>query len=440
MLCFFSSRARAESVQDYEGRSDEWTGLSELVSLSESLGFEILLSPNLDFAALDNSDVLFFIYPQKEIEVVEVSRFVIDGGRVIIADDFGKSTQFLERLEIKRETPSNTFLPHNTFYLENKALPVFRPRGKHPLLTNVKSIVANYPSMIVNLGGPVVSYDEGPGFVYDMNLGMGKVVVIADGSIFINQMLGLRDNKIFAENALRYACESALETTQKCRIRVLTKSIEQTGHYRPQRDENSLEHFVFAFNQAIEEVPKNVNRDFLFFFSLLVVIGLIAYLVSLLPFVKTRNYSKYITDFSDTLPWPQSEFDWNISRFSETENLQSDVLPMAILKELFEEIFLKELGLWPSQSKDRPNISGMTREFSTRFLGGYSERSRAVVEKRLLELLSVFTKTPPRDRVFLENESEILKGDLEKYHGIAVEIITIMGHLDDYEQRKWGSS
>ncbi len=431
----------ADPIPDYEGTNTDWNGLSDFVELGESLGFEMQLNTELDFEKLTNADVLVFVYPQSELRSGEISRFVIDGGRVLLADDFGRSERLLARLEIERIVSTQRFLPHQTFHEGNSALPLFRPKGRHPLITDVKSILANHPSIITNIGGPVVRFDEGAGLVYDMNLGDGKVVTIADSSVFINQMLKMMDNKTFAENALRYTCERAIEVAQTCRVHLFTKKFEQKGRYFPsQSQKNSLDGFIAFFNSTIKESTEDVNKDFLFFLSLLLIIGLGVYLVSILPILETRNYSKYIADFSDSLPWPQSEFDWNISRFAISENLQSDILPMAILKEVFEEIFLDELGHWPSASDKRPNISGLCSQFSERFLKGHSSKERATIERKLIELLTIFATTPPRHRVFLENDSVIMKGDLEKFHQSTIEIIKIMGRLDDYKQRKWGSS
>ncbi len=442
ILCtLFSLNSWADDIPDYDGMSTNWNGLSDFVQLGESLGLEMQVTSQVDFDSLTESDVLIFVYPQDEIRANEVSRFVIDGGRVVLADDFGKSEALLTRLEIERLIATQRFLPHKTFHEGNRALPLFKPKGRHPLLTNVKSILANHPALITNVGGPVVSFDEGAGLVYDMNLGEGKVVTIADSSIFINSMLKMMDNKVFAENALRYNCERAIERTQKCRVHLLTKRFEQKGTYRPnQSRNNSLDGFIADFNRVVKESAQDVNKDFLFFFSLMLIIGLGVYLISVLPLIETRNYSKYVTDFAAALPWPQSEFDWNMSRFAANESLQSDILPMAILKEIFEEIFLDELGYWPSATEERPNLNGLCSEFSKRFLQNDSSQGRARIEKKLIELLTVFATTPPRHRVFLENDTEIFKGDLEKYHRSTIEIIKIMGRLNDYEQRKWGSS
>lgn len=432
VVLLYTSTATAQSP-DYEPFDDTWVGLSDFVRLAEQLGIELNVADSIDFSKLDPAEPVIVIYPKQEPKTKDFVRWVVDGGRMIMADDFGESTAFLKRLEIDRFAPATHKLPHDRFYDGNKSAPVFIPRGKHKLLDGVNSIVANHPTVIVNEGGPVVQYSDGGGLVYDMNLGDGKVIVISDPSLFINGALPLDDNARFAENAMKYICRDRFP----CKVTLLRKTFSQVGTYRSDDPLNGgMDEIAERVNEVLEQLAEDVGTEFLYFLSLFLLVGLGVYLVAILPIVESRKYSGYISDFIGSVPSPQSEFDWNMSRFSTALPATQDVLPMSILKQIFEEIFLAELGLWPSKSEERPKIEKLVSMFSERYLVGVDA---GLVTRDLTELLAVFATTPSRHRVFLENETDLQRGDLLKYHRTAIEILTIMGKKDEYDRRTWGN-
>lgn len=438
-FCFilFSSSVFAIEDTDYDFRTEDWNGTQGVFEMTQMLGYDASIKTTLDFSTLKVADVLVIFYPLQELKVKELTRFVIDGGRILIADDFGWSESFLKRLDIYRV--SSNLLRHRHFYNNRLEAPIFLSDGTHPLLHKVNAVVGNHPAALLNNGGPVLKYDDGTGFVYDMNLGKGKVIVVADPSIFINQMLALKDNRIFVENTFRYLCKP--HEKEGCNISTFSKDFEQKGSYVSKSEQSSiLLNVIDATNKVLGEVSALILSPFLFFFSMLFLVSLGMYLLTIIPVVKTREYSSYVKDFSSALPRPQSEFDWNLSRFGNDHHPRADILPMAILKELFEKIFLKELGYWPSQAENRPDIKGMVVLFSERFLSKELAEHRILIEKDLIELLFFLANIPPRHRVFLEDEKDVQKGDLQKYHVIAMELITIMGRQNDYKHDKWGTS
>src|SRR5699024_4255478 len=127
------------------------------------------------------------VHPLDGLEVDNAARFIVQGGRMLLAVEPGSFYPFLERLDIRFVDVRAGELPHQRFVQGNRSLPIFSPRGKHALLVGVRTLVANHPSVLLNIGGPVVGYSSGSGLVYDMNLGQGKVVVLGDASMLINQ-------------------------------------------------------------------------------------------------------------------------------------------------------------------------------------------------------------------------------------------------------------
>ncbi len=432
MVFAVSPDATAQPLDDYEPTNAEWNGLSDFVDMAEALGTPMKYGEPLDWDTVDIEDPIILVYPSQEIDAASFSKFVVEGGRVVIADDFGESQNLLARLEITRVSPSPGSLPHEKFVGGNQALPKLTTKGRHPLLPGVDSIVANHPSVISNIGGPVVSFDAGGGLVYDMNLGRGKVIVVSDASIFINQMLVAGDNRTFARNVLTYACNDPLV----CNPRLFSKAFEEKGRYGDLDDDSDVVDSIDALNDALSTALERLPaREFLYWVSLLLAIGLGAYLVTVFPLRRTRRYSAYVTDFIDAIPTPQGEFDWNLSRFGTGARTMNYALPMAILKEHFEELFLGAFGLWPSKASERPGVERLAQDYVARYWAGASSAEQDRIERETVELLATFAQLPPRNRVFLDDDARFRDVDLLKCHRRAMAILERMDLKDEYERR-----
>ncbi|MEM1349561.1 MAG: DUF4350 domain-containing protein, partial [Myxococcota bacterium] len=166
-----------EGGLEYDPTSTDWNGLSDLMTLVGAEGVEVVLHEELDYGQLEVDQPIVLVYPGSALQIGSLERYVIRGGRMLLADDFGASDGFLERLDLSRVMPSGT-LPHDEYADQNPALPILRPGGMHPLLEGVEVVVANHPAVLYNVGGPVVPYSVDGGLVYDMNLGEGKVVAL----------------------------------------------------------------------------------------------------------------------------------------------------------------------------------------------------------------------------------------------------------------------
>lgn len=428
------SRPAGADLADYDPTSDDWTGMSAFVELADEMGIEIEVADTLDFRALDPDRPLIVVYPQQPLEVPNFARYIVDGGRVLLADDFGESDEFLARLEIQRMIPEYRNLPHDTYVNDNPSLPLVRSRGRHPLLEGVEAVMANHPSVVSNVGGAILTYDGGGGLVYDMNLGEGKAIVVGDSSMFINHMLGEADNEAFAANALRYICRDA----PGCRPILVTRRFEQRGSY----DDTGLDIDVGSLdelNEAIDELVASLpSGELLYWLSLILAFGLAVYMATIFPIRRTRPYSAYVTDFLYSVPSPQSEYDWNVSRFGRGPRTMNFALPMAILKEIFEELFLTELGYWES-GDERPSVTKLADEFVERYGARLSDKQRDELHDDVVRLLGAFANIPPRSRVFLDSDANITHRELLEHHARAMEVLKTMGLHDEYQRRTRGT-
>jgi hypothetical protein len=327
-------------------------------------------------------------------------------------------------------------LPHSDFADNLPGFPVFRPQGRHPLLEGVTEVVANHPSVITNDGGPVIGYAAGGALVYDMNLGEGKAVLVSDASMFINQMIDVADNSVFAANAVDYVCRGE----RPCRARLLVADFEATGAYgRRGFDAGDLRQFIGSLNAILSRLGTTLpGHELLFYLSLIIGIGLAAYLTTVFPMRRMRAYSAYVRDFYRSIPEPQSEFDWNLERFGSASRRTNYTLPLSILKELFEELFLSALGLWPSQPGKRPNVETMAEMYREKFLSGLSAAEAKRQQNELLQLLVELTSIPPRNRVFLDSDAEYAASDLLRLNRRVMETLKKMGLEDDFKRRTRG--
>jgi len=434
VACLASVPAHA---QDYDPASTGWQGLSRFVALAQEQGAEVRLADTLNWDAISPDDVLVVVYPTEPLNPAPFASYLVDGGRMLLADDFGTATPLMERLSLQRLTPQAGTLPHSRYVGGQPEWPRHRARGRHPLLADVEEVVSNVPAILLNQGGPVLRFDEGGGLVYDMTLGEGRAVVLSDPSVLINSMLAIADNGQFALNTLDYLCEPAGES---CRIWVFHGDFETSGTYDSRSSDNAVDEDIVArvdaFNQRVREVLDELAQtELLYFLALLLALGSAAYLATVLPWQRSRRLSEFVQRERSELAPPQTEFDWNVARFSRAGRGMNHALPVAILKEVFEEIFLDALGLWPSTSKQRPPIDDLARRFETQFLTSSPPPERAQRRQKVQEFLSHLAAAPTRHRVFLDNDSNYSARDLARFHQNAHEILSWMGKEADYERR-----
>jgi hypothetical protein len=431
-----SAFAQQAGAQDFDPNSEDWTGLSRFIELARGQGVELEVVDEINWSTQSPDELLVVVYPATGLNISSAANFVVDGGHMLIADDFGQSPAFLDRLDVSRVNVAMGELPHDRFVQQNRALPIFEPSGRHPLLDGVDTLVANHPSVLLNVGGPVVGYSDGSGLVYDMNMGQGKVVVFGDASLVINHMLSVADNALFAQNTLDYLCNAQ----DPCRAKLIVGEFEQYGRYtsRESADDQTdeLSEQLAALNDTIREFMEGMPAEkLLYYLGILLAAGLALYLAAVFRLRPSRPYSAYIANTMREVPAPQSEFDWNLSRFGGGGRETNYALPLAILKEVFEELFLGEMGHWPISGDKRPKLEQLGEEFSAKFLDGYMPTEADAIEKEVIDLLATFARIPTRHRVFLDSDAYFSERDLIKIYRRTRDVLMIMGLEEEYERR-----
>ncbi|MEM6961909.1 MAG: DUF4350 domain-containing protein [Myxococcota bacterium] len=198
----------AAGQQDYDPQNTSWNGLAGLIGIAESIGRPIEVGAEIELAQLNPGDALFIVYPRDPLPATELAAFMHEGGRVLIADDFGRSAALLAQYHIERLGPPPSSAPK---LLGSPHLSIAKPRVRHELSTGIHALASNHPTCVRHreLEAIFAFDDEGTfGLVLAGQVGTGRLAVLSDPSVLINNMLRFRDNQRFAKQLLRYISEA----------------------------------------------------------------------------------------------------------------------------------------------------------------------------------------------------------------------------------------
>jgi len=213
-------------AEDYRIESGQWNSLSRLLDIASGAGVAIDTPASLDLADLGPNDALLLIHPVEELPRGSLAAFLRGGGRVAIADDFGTSEPFLEIYGIER----GEYVPDedDPRLRGNPALPVATTRLRHPLSRDVRTLVTNHPAVLWHAElEPVLGFEaDRSGVVLTGAVEEGRLVVVSDPSVLIDNMLQYRDNRRFATNLLRY-----LQGDGTGRVLLVTQHVELEGRH-----------------------------------------------------------------------------------------------------------------------------------------------------------------------------------------------------------------
>ena len=179
--------------------------LSDLPPSPQGLTLTLILIPYLNFTPA---------------ELGELKSFVTQGGTLVLADDYGFGNQILEYLGLEARFSGQVLLDPMSNY-KNKWFPRISHIIPSSLTINTESLILNHATCLSDVEASDVlalsssfsfldlngnqSWDEeeptGPLPVISRhNLGSGKMILIADPSIFINSMETIESNYNFIQN------------------------------------------------------------------------------------------------------------------------------------------------------------------------------------------------------------------------------------------------
>jgi len=204
----------APPIEDFNPLNPYWNGFSDLMSKFHAVELKSLLDENL---FLDPSNTsLLIVGPEKEFSEDEakiIKRFLKSGGQVILADDFGSGNQLLELLEVDVRF-NGSLLVDPLFKERSMRLPRIRA-----MVLGVRELVFNYGTVLEGCPSPIAESSSYSFLDLDLNgewsegeprgsfaaacslsLGKGRLIIVADSSLWVNSMLQMRDNRKFLES------------------------------------------------------------------------------------------------------------------------------------------------------------------------------------------------------------------------------------------------
>ena len=251
-LC--SSGAVGAAPFDLAG--SDWEGCAELVRLARSeLGTtRVVATAQIDFHELRPEDGLLLLYPEKGLDVDELSKFMKAGGRVVLLDDFGRGDTLLRHFGMER-VPS----PRRPaeFLRKNPQLALAEPASAHPVVSDVTRVVTNHPTGLSHPDlSPVLKIrGNGEADVYVAvagAVGQGRLLAVGDPSMVMNSMLRYGGNKAFARGLVRYAVDQDSWGKRGGRLFIASGGFEQKGNYGD--EESTWSEWLRNFREAMESL------------------------------------------------------------------------------------------------------------------------------------------------------------------------------------------
>jgi hypothetical protein len=218
----------------YHPLNQDWNGCIGIASLTANT--TLLLS--YDRPLPNETSLLAIIGPSVNFtkhESSNIGKFLEGGGVVLLADDFGTGNSLLEGLNVSARF-SNQPLADLYYYSKNPDFPIITDFSPSPATDNLSAIVLDRPSYI-DIGNPIsvtkigssspFSFIDASGngrpsanettesytVLASVRIGRGLLLLVADPSMFINDMIGLYDNMRLFQNALKIGDGSVLFDT-----------------------------------------------------------------------------------------------------------------------------------------------------------------------------------------------------------------------------------
>jgi hypothetical protein len=217
------------TLTDYSIYNTNWNGLSTFRDITESNGYEIkpVISSISSVNRVNEPSILVIIGPTAFYDPI-ASTAIIDylnnGSSIIVADDFGSSSELLLFLGITTSFSGQLLLDAGS-YDKNVSLPIITSFNSHPVFQGVSSLEFNYASALSGTGGSALAYssslswlDTNANYAYDageqmgpftvistFNYGNGSLMLISDPTLFNNDMINRADNSQFAINLINWA-------------------------------------------------------------------------------------------------------------------------------------------------------------------------------------------------------------------------------------------
>jgi hypothetical protein len=253
VLAFLTLVTRARAAP-FDLTGSDWEGCAELVLLARSeLGStRVVVTGQVDFHELGPDDGLLLLYPEKTLDVDELSKFMRAGGRVVMLDDFGRGDSLLQHFGMERVASPRR---PAEFLRNNPQLALAEPASAHPVVSDVSRVVTNHPTGLSHPDLSPVLKIRGNGeddvvVAVAGAVGKGRLLAVGDPSIVMNSMLRYGGNKAFARGLVRYAVDHDSWGKRGGRLFIASGAFEQKGAFGD--ESSSWNDWMRGLREALE--------------------------------------------------------------------------------------------------------------------------------------------------------------------------------------------
>ena len=237
----------------------DWEGAAELVRLARAeLGApRVTVATQIDFSVLLPEDGLLLLYPERGLDVDELSKFMRAGGRVILLDDFGRGESLLQNFGMKR-VPSPRHPAESLRH--NPQLALAEPASAHPVVADVSRVVTNHATGLSHPDlSPVLKIRASAGeadvvVAVAGAVGQGRLLAVGDPSIAMNSMLRYSGNKTFTRGLIRYAVDSDAWGKRGGRLYIASGTFEQKGSFGG--EQNRVSEWLRDLTDLLDQIRK----------------------------------------------------------------------------------------------------------------------------------------------------------------------------------------
>jgi len=237
--------------EDFRDDNPFWNGGQELVA---ALEIPTLASLSEMPSLFQDSTLILIPYNSfTEADLERIRIFVIRGGILFLADDFGWGNQVLEYLGLQTRFAGPLMLDP-LHHFKNKRLPEVRDVKEDFLTRGIEHLTLNHPTALIAVDSTNMLVSSSPFSFLDYNgngkadeseptgslvvmsrevLGDGQVVLLSDPSVFINSMLDFEGNRQLLENITLanqpglYISQSHLEISSLRKTKELMRTVRE---------------------------------------------------------------------------------------------------------------------------------------------------------------------------------------------------------------------
>ncbi len=203
------------SIQDFMKANPFWNGLSDFSSDLDVVWTESLADAIEDPENAVLVEIPYAQYDENDLERIE--GFVLNGGVLILADDYGCGNEVTERLGLTAKFSGKPLLDP-LFCYRNKWLPRVTDFSTELAEAGIETVVLNHATALLDVDSErVLAWSSESGFLdFDedgtddvgepkgslpiaavLPVGSGTVILLSDPSILINSMVDRDDNRAF---------------------------------------------------------------------------------------------------------------------------------------------------------------------------------------------------------------------------------------------------